>query len=184
MIPYTIERRPDTGVNNVTLGVWLSLASEAMLFGALFSAYALLRTGAAAWVDPRAALDVRFGLVHTIVLLGATTCVWRARVAEPPPWLWAGTGLAALFVVLKATEYAGELGRGLRPAQSTFLATYFTFTGLHALHVIGGLLANVWAAARRRGPDGQLRGRVRALWLYWTFVDVIWIVIFVLFYLS
>ena len=43
MIPYTIERRADTGVTNVTLGIWLFLASEVMLFGALFSAYALLR---------------------------------------------------------------------------------------------------------------------------------------------
>ena len=49
MIPYTVERRVDTGVTNVTMGVWLFLASEVMLFGALFSAYALLRVSAAAW---------------------------------------------------------------------------------------------------------------------------------------
>ncbi len=45
-IPYTVERRADTGVTNVTLGIWLFLASEVMLFGALFSAYALLRVSA------------------------------------------------------------------------------------------------------------------------------------------
>ena len=45
-IPYTVERRPDTGVNNVQLGMWLFLASEAMLFAGLFSAYFMLRAGA------------------------------------------------------------------------------------------------------------------------------------------
>jgi len=45
-IPYTSERRPDTGLYNAKLGVWLFLASEVMLFGALFSSYILLRVGA------------------------------------------------------------------------------------------------------------------------------------------
>ena len=45
-IPYTTEARPDTGLYNAKLGIWLFLASEVMLFGALFSSYVLLRTGA------------------------------------------------------------------------------------------------------------------------------------------
>ncbi len=48
-IPYTVEARPDTGLYNAKLGVWLFLASEVMLFGALFSSLILLRTGAAEW---------------------------------------------------------------------------------------------------------------------------------------
>ena len=53
MIPYTVDRRADTGVTNVTMGIWLFLASEAMLFGALFSSYALIRTAAASWPSGR-----------------------------------------------------------------------------------------------------------------------------------
>ena len=45
-IPYTVEARPDTGLTNGKLGIWLFLASEVMLFGALFSTYIILRTGA------------------------------------------------------------------------------------------------------------------------------------------
>ena len=45
-IPYTVEERPDTGLYNAKIGIWLFLASEVMLFGALFSTYILLRTGA------------------------------------------------------------------------------------------------------------------------------------------
>jgi cytochrome c oxidase subunit 3 len=67
MIPYTVERRVDTGVTNVTLGVWLFLASEVMLFGALFSAYALLRVSAVAWPHGRDVLSVDAGFINTAV---------------------------------------------------------------------------------------------------------------------
>ena len=71
MIPYTVERRADTGVTNVTMGIWLFLASEVMLFGALFSAYALLRVSAPAWpVGPRRARACRMGATNTLVLAG------------------------------------------------------------------------------------------------------------------
>ena len=50
-LPYTTEVRPDTGLINPKLGIWLFVASEVMLFGSLFSSYALLRTGAATWPD-------------------------------------------------------------------------------------------------------------------------------------
>ena len=50
-IPYTVEERPDTGLANGKLGIWLFLASEVMLFGALFSTYIILRTGAPEWPE-------------------------------------------------------------------------------------------------------------------------------------
>jgi heme/copper-type cytochrome/quinol oxidase subunit 3 len=184
MIPYTVERRSDTGVNNVTLGVWLFLASEVMLFGGLFSAVALLRAVATAWPDPRADLSVGVGAVHTVVLLSATACAWRARARRrPATWLIAGTALAAIFLAAKAGEYMTELSGGLRPADSTFLATYFTLTGCHAVHVAGGLLANLWVAAGlRRVPATLSTGRLWALSMYWTFVDVVWVLVFATFY--
>jgi heme/copper-type cytochrome/quinol oxidase subunit 3 len=60
---------------------------------------------------------------------------------------------------------------------------YFTLTGFHALHVIGGLVANAWALAGRAG-DAMTANRIRLLALYWAFVDAIWIIIFVLVYVS
>ena len=60
-IPYTVKNRPDTGIYNAKLGVWLFLASEVMLFGGLFSAYVLLRVGAQPGHWPHGWLDVRFG---------------------------------------------------------------------------------------------------------------------------
>jgi len=189
MIPYTIERRSDTGVTNVTMGIWLFLASEVMLFGALFSAYALLRVSAVNWPSGRDVLSVTRGAANTAILLVMTGFAWRARsagdIAAGRRRLLVASILAMMFLVVKGVEYSSELGRGLVPSVSTFLAMYFTLTGLHALHVVCGLIANVWAltGVTRVGTE-MTTGRLRALGLYWAFVDVIWMIIFVLMYLS
>jgi heme/copper-type cytochrome/quinol oxidase subunit 3 len=188
VIPYTTTARADTGVSNVTLGIWLFLASEVMLFGALFSSYALLRVAAPAWPSGRDVLDLPLGVTNTAVLALMTGVIWRARSASWPTarrLMLIGCALAVLFLAIKSVEYSGEIRRGLVPSVNTFLATYFTLTGLHALHVSGGLAANLWAlgGVRRVGMDMTI-GRLRALALYWAFVDVVWMIIFVLFYLS
>ena len=100
-------------------------------------------------------------------------------------WLTISSVFALAFLVLKSFEYVSEIGRGLAPANNTFLAMYFTLTGLHAAHVIAGLAANVWASAGAlRISQDQLAGRARAIALYWVFVDVVWFIIFGLMYLS
>src|SRR6476660_2925309 len=66
-IPYTVETRPDTGLANGKLGIWLFLASEVMLFGALFSTYIILRVGAVEW--PHGELNVWLGAINTVILI-------------------------------------------------------------------------------------------------------------------
>jgi len=187
IIPYTTERRPDTGMTNVTLGMWLFIASEIMLFGALFSAYALLRVSAADWPSGRQILSLTMGAINTIVLLQVTASAWRARrssAAQARLWLSIGAICALTFLGLKGWEYSRELGAGLRPATSTFLAMYFTLTGLHALHVVAGIVANLWAMAGAAGmTEAMMAGRTRSLAIYWIFVDIVWLIIFGLMYL-
>jgi heme/copper-type cytochrome/quinol oxidase subunit 3 len=185
MIPYTVDQRADTGVTNVTLGIWLFLASEVMLFGALFSAYALLRVSAPAWPAGREVLDITPAFVNTGLLVVSSALVWRAARATSVPMgrFVISTLLAVAFLVLKTLEYRDDVSRGLLPETSTFLALYFTLTGLHALHVAGGAMANVWVMASRRTDARVASGRARALALYWLFVDAVWLVIFTLFYL-
>ena len=186
MIPYTIEARPETGVTNVTLGIWLFLASEAMLFGAFFSAYALLRFSAEEWPDALSLLDFNYAAVNTLVLIVMTIVCWQARrapIAAARRLLLVAATLALVFLGIKTAEYAGEIGRGLVPSVNTFLATYFTLTGLHALHVAGGLIANLWAlAGAGKVPQAMTRGRLHALALYWGFVDLVWLLILVFVY--
>jgi cytochrome c oxidase subunit 3 len=188
MIPYTTERRGDTGATNVTLGIWLFLASEVMLFGSLFSAYALIRASADTWPSGREVLQPSLALVNTFVLLGCTASIWRARSRDPlqaMASLAASTFLAFAFLVVKGAEYRVDITEGLIPSASAFLACYFTLTGLHALHVLAGGLANAWViAGTRRVMPALTAGRVRAVSLYWMFVDGIWLIILLLFYLS
>ena len=187
MIPYTVDRRDDTGVTNVTMGIWLFLASEVMLFGSLFSAYALLRVSATTWNATPFSLDPVLPLLNALVLMGATAAAWRARSSplSSARWLLMSTCFAAVFLAVKYAEYHAEIARGMLPAVSTFIAMYFTLTGLHALHVAGGAVTNLWAWSGARRADARLvDGRVCALSFYWTFVDVVWLIILALVYFA
>jgi cytochrome c oxidase subunit 3 len=110
-IPYTVEVRPDTGVFNAKLGIWLFLASEVMLFGALFSAYVMLRTGSEVeW--PRGLLSIPMGTLNTFILATSTittVMAWFAlRLKDFNKFkLFQGATvlLAVIFTVIKSFEY-------------------------------------------------------------------------------
>src|SRR5580693_7547067 len=111
-IPYTIKARPDTGLYNAKLGIWLFLASEVMLFGGLFSSYILLRVTAPPNMWPHGWLDVRFGALNTVLLaLSAITTLlaWAAcKVKDFAKFKFfhACTILLALtFLGIKSYEY-------------------------------------------------------------------------------
>jgi heme/copper-type cytochrome/quinol oxidase subunit 3 len=187
VIPYTAERRPDTGVSNGTLGIWLFLASEAMLFGALFSAYALLRVSATDWPAPgREILGMKTAVSMTFALLGIAMMVWgatRPRTKATQLLLLLSAGLGLCFLGFKTLEYYNKASLGLLPSSSMFLALYYTLTGFHALHVLGGMVANLWVARGVwRLDEAITTGRLKALALYWAFVDVGWLGILVAFY--
>src|SRR2546428_10860350 len=119
-IPYTVEARPDTGLPNGKLGIWLFLASEVMLFGALFSTYIILRTGADVW--PHGELNVWLGAINTVILISSSvTMVMAWASLKMNKWgahrgyLIATVLLAALFLVNKYFEYADHLGKGEGP---------------------------------------------------------------------
>jgi cytochrome c oxidase subunit III len=188
MIPYTLEPRPDTRMTNGRLGIWLFLASEVMLFGALFSSYALLRIAAPTWPSGRDVLNVSLALINTAVLAVVSAAAWRARRATGK-WLERTIILSSVaavgFLIIKITEYAIEMNGGLFPSASTSLAMYYLLTGTHAVHVLGGLAANMWALGGvRTQPPALTQGRLYAITLYWLFVDIVWLIILVLLYFT
>src|SRR5262245_23631468 len=77
-IPYTVTARPDTGLWNAKVGIWLFLASEIMLFGGLFSAYVFLRLDAAPGAWPHGLLNVPVGMMNTIILIASSVTVVMA----------------------------------------------------------------------------------------------------------
>jgi cytochrome c oxidase subunit 3 len=280
-IPYTVTARPDTGLWNGKLGIWLFLASEVMLFGALFTAYLFVRLGAEDGTWPSHVQSIPLGLTNTILLIiSSITMVWawvelkerklgRYRLAlgltmlcgftflcikgieyhdkylhwgflvkaedmdkysdglkkmdafiNPipseqgfevrghlhaqdatsytfvpdknfHPWGSApkesGEDEEATFTLQKADLDPMHTGNFL-PAYGTYYAMYFTVTGLHALHIIGGLVVMAYflgpgSLMFRRNPE-QLSNRIEVTGIFWHFVDLVWITVFPILYLT
>ena len=193
-IPYTTEIRPDTGVTNPKLGIWLFLASEVMLFGSLFSSYALLRIGAPTWPDQSAILSVPLATLNTLILISSSVTMvlaWAALKARSVSRYRMYMGITILcgfaFMVVKAFEYGDKFSHGLVPSSSNFLGLYFGLTGLHAIHVLGGMVVNafLWGPGTRmwRTEPERFTNRVEVAGIYWHFVDLVWIFLFPVLYL-
>jgi heme/copper-type cytochrome/quinol oxidase subunit 3 len=189
-IPYTVETRPDTGLYNAKLGIWLFLASEVMLFGALFSSYILLRTGAPVWPHGRdMGLSVPLATLNTLVLIGSSVTMvmsWASLKLKDFGKFRLYMGLTILcavgFMVIKAIEYHHKFEVGNFPSKNTFLAVYFTLTGLHGLHVLGGMIVNgyLWGPGAKmwKSDPERFTNRIEVAGLYWHFVDLVWIFLF------
>jgi cytochrome c oxidase subunit 3 len=186
------------------LGMWLFLATEVLLFTALFTGYAVYR-----WLytpDFAAAsrsLETWIGLVNTIVLVTSSFTVAmgldRATRGEGRGTLFffgLSVLLAAVFLGFKYVEYShhfhtGELpgryyaGKLLGPGQPIFWALYFLITGLHGIHVVVGMtvLAVIGIRAGRGAYTSEYHVPVELAGLYWHLVDLIWIFVFPLIYL-
>jgi heme/copper-type cytochrome/quinol oxidase subunit 3 len=95
--------------------------------------------------------------------------------------------LGAAFLVIKAIEYGDKFSHGLVPATSNFLGLYFTMTGLHAVHVVAGLIINAYllgpGTRMWRSDAVRFTNRVEVAGIYWHFVDVVWIFLFPVLYL-
>ena len=204
-LPYQVEPHPVTGVTSGKLGIWLFLASEVMLFGSLFSSYVLLRVGTGQEYWPtgvEAGLSVPIGTFNTLVLIGSSVTMvmsWASlkmnKLGAFKGYLGATVGLGTLFLVIKGFEWSAKFSHGIFPAvgwpeatdPSTFYALYYTLTGLHALHVLLGILANLWllvfGIAMWQTDRERFGGRIEIAGLYWHFVDLVWIFLFPLIYL-
>jgi cytochrome c oxidase subunit 3 len=185
-------------------GVFIFLASEGMLFGALILAYlgARIENGAA-FLAGSHELSLLLGTTNTGVLLTSSLCaalatIWaeqkrsrRVRLA-----LVATAALGTVFLLIKGYEYWDEAGRGLLPIPNVerhdpfypneptrvFFDAYLALTGTHALHLVSGIglmsgIALMWRRLKRPGHV------VRLAALYWHFIDLIWVFLFPLLYL-
>lgn len=193
-IPWNVTPRPDTGLYNAKLGIWLFLASEVMLFGALFSSYILLRTSVPEWPRGWEFLSVWMATFNTFILIGSSVTVvlaWANLRLGNLKWgkifLWITLACAFTFLVVKGFEYSHEFHMHRSPATNNFMAIYFTLTGLHGLHVIGGIVvflyfvtfgSKMWDTDRQRYIN-----RIEVAGLYWHFVDLVWIFLFPSLYL-
>ena len=193
-IPYTVELRRDTGLNNGKIGIWLFLASEVMLFGALFASYILIRSGAQSWPRGDTMLNVPMATFNTIVLITSSITMvmaWaslmRNRFGTFRIYMGVTILLGFVFLIVKYFEYSAHIHEGAFPRTNNVLAIYFTLTGLHMLHVIGGMSVNayLWGPGAKLWKENPawFRNRVENAGLFWHFVDLVWIFLFPTLYL-
>lgn len=256
IIPHDVEPHPLTGMYNGKFGTWLFLASEVMLFGALFSCYIIMRTGAPEGTWPRGEemLNWKLAMFNTMVLITSSVTMVLAwaelklnRLGRAKAMLGITFALAGTFMVVKYFEYKSKFEHyqveflapqtvdgkevmlvtghhaketdtevtiepdahggdatathapltfekstvkrvtNFGPRHSTFLAVYFTLTGLHGLHIVGGMVVILYlilAADRiwKWNPE-KMVNRVECTGLYWHFVDLVWIFLFPILYL-
>ncbi|MFP8952321.1 cbb3-type cytochrome c oxidase subunit I [Natrialbaceae archaeon A-arb3/5] len=186
------ERWPFGGVDNTKMGVWVFLASDVVVFGAAIGAFVFMRLhmGWGNWETvPFASWP---GLLNTYVLLTSSFTVILALVfAERQNKkgllgaMLATLALALTFMVVKAYEYNYKFQIGEYWWTSIEHSIYFVTTGLHALHVILGVILAVFMIYRIVSVDAYLEDHrpVEFFGLYWHFVDIVWVILFPLFYL-
>src|SRR5262245_18713342 len=189
----------------VSLGMWLFLLNEVMFFGGLFTVYVVYRVlFPEAFVHASHHLDVRLGAINTVVLIESSLtmalAVHAAELGRRRSLVYALVGtmlLGSTFLVIKSYEYWHKFQDGLVPGPlftyagpqakqvELFLSIYFTMTGLHALHmVIGiGIIACLLRGALTCRCAPAYQHPTQSGWLYWHFVDVVWIFLFPLLYL-
>ena len=196
-IPYILEERPDTGLTNSKLGIWVFLASEIMLFGGLFSAYVFLRIAAPEgdfdyWGSklsvPKATFNTLVLILSSVTMVMAWASLKLRQFDKYKMYLGVTILCALAFLFVKYFEYTGIFHHGIYPSSSTFMGIYFTLTGLHVLHIIGGVavLLFYWSpiADRMYKEDPELlANRIEITGLYWHFVDLVWIFLFPILYL-
>jgi heme/copper-type cytochrome/quinol oxidase subunit 3 len=181
--------RSAAGVPTGRLAVWWVLASEIVIFGGLLASYIMFRIAHDAWSAQAEHTNLYAGSFNTLVLLTSSLSAVLAHKAADEgdgPKAARLLGLTMLggtiFIIVKAFEWTGEIHHGYTITSNTFWSFYYTAAGLHALHVIAGvvIMGFVALAARR-----QLElHRVELIGIYWHFVDIVWIFLFPLLYIA
>jgi cytochrome c oxidase subunit 3 len=157
------------------MGMAVFVASWAMLFAALFFAYALSRLRAHDWPPadlPR--LPRLLPALATLLLAGSSAALQRAR--ETPRWVRRALALGTAFLLLQVVVWRQMYLGGLRPASGAYASFFFALTVFHALHVLVGLGALGWLTVRPRALS------LRLWTIYWHMVGVIWGVMYLLVY--
>ena len=181
--------REAAGMPTGRLAVWWVIASEIVIFGGLLASYIMHRLAHDAWAVQAANTNTWIGAFNTLVLLTSSLfAVLGHKAADEGDGRKAANMLlltaagGTLFIGVKSWEWATEIAHGFTLTSNTFWSFYYTAAGLHALHVIAGVVCLLIIAVQAR-RNLELH-RVELIGLYWHFVDVVWIFLFPLLYIA
>jgi heme/copper-type cytochrome/quinol oxidase subunit 3 len=180
--PYAIPSRKFT--------MWLFIISDAVTFGACLFAYGYLRVGTPSWVRPFESDSVINVILMTVVLitssltmLGAVDACQAGDKGKAMRFLYSTMALGTVFALLHIREWIELMHRGITISSGPFGQTFFTITGLHLLHVISGVIALLVVGSKY--SSGRLTpSHVETTGLYWHFVDLVWMFVVPLVYLT
>lgn len=186
-----IQRRKE--FEKTTLGFWIYLMTDCVLFASLFATFAVLRNGTAGGPTGAELFDLDFVLIETLILLtssltsGLILVALREKNRRLVGLMLAATfALGATFLYMELYEFGELIREGYGPQASAFLSSYFTLVGTHGLHIFVGLLWIVVLSVLlwKRGFSDSLTKRLTMFSLFWHFLDIIWIFIFTIVYLA
>lgn len=175
-----------------TLGFWIYLMTDCVLFASLFATFIVLRNSTYGGPSGSDIFDMPFVLAETLILLTSSfVCGLVVLAARQRQKTWAIVGLiitlllGAAFLTLELTEFTKLVGEGHSWQASAFLSAFFTLVGTHGLHIAIGLLWILVMLGQilRRGFTAGVSRRLGLFALYWHFLDIIWIFIFTIVYL-
>jgi cytochrome c oxidase subunit 3 len=186
----------------VSLGMWIFLVSEVLFFGGLFITYAVYRSlNFDAFRIAGAQTDILYGSINTAILLTSSlsmTIALRAATIQLRRLTLLSLGLTAAlgvaFLICKGLEYHDDLTKHLLPgpgfplappATQVFWGLYWIMTGIHAIHLTGGILV-VFAVFMlfKRDVIPVQGSTMEGVAIYWHFVDSVWLILFPLLYLG
>ena len=170
--------------------MWMFLISDAVTFAALLYVYGYIRLATPVWKRPFGTENVVNVMIMTFLLLtssltmlGAVEASKAGDKARTMRFMASTIALGLLFAALHLREWFGLFSANITLTSSLFGQTFFTITGLHLLHVIGGVIA--LAIVARGYWRGRLTpGHVESAGLYWHFVDLVWMFVVPLVYLT
>ncbi|HUC63336.1 MAG TPA: cytochrome o ubiquinol oxidase subunit III [Alphaproteobacteria bacterium] len=179
--------------DNVAFGFWAYIMSDCLLFAALFATYAVLSHNYSGGPTGQDLFDLKNVLAETMLLLFSSVTYGFAMLAMQAEqraltiqWLALTFLLGAGFVGLEVTEFAHMVAAGNGPTESGFLSGFFVLVGTHGAHVTTGLLwmAVMMVQVATKGLSPRVRSRLLRLSMFWHFLDVVWIGVFTVVYLS
>ncbi|MEQ3644227.1 MAG: cytochrome o ubiquinol oxidase subunit III [Paracoccus sp. (in: a-proteobacteria)] len=177
---------------STTIGFWIYLMSDCLMFAVLFAVFGVLGQSYAAGPGPQALFELHLVAINTAFLLLSSLTFGFAMLStlagrQGPAMMWLGAtlvlGLAFLAVEIYEFHHLIHLGAG--PQRSAFLSSFFALVGTHGLHVAFGCLwlVTLMVQITRYGLTGANIRRMTCLSMFWHFLDVIWIGVFTFVYL-
>lgn len=181
------------GISDYLVGAIILILSEIIIFGCLFTFFFWSKAHTPEFYPEQfQTLDLKPIILNTIILLSSGGTVHMAQLALKKGqikkfrvWLGATILLGAAFIIGQAVEYNHLISEGLTPRANVFGTAFFSLTGVHGLHVIAGLVALtiIWSLSWTGFIVKERASGVEGAFLYWHFVDAIWILVFSIVYL-